>query len=81
MLYQLEQEIPPDLEGRVMRELFRPEVLERRIEAWGGPPAVRAGREEPGRSDGPEEREQPGRFSGPEEQAVAEHLRSLGYLA
>lgn len=116
MLYHLDQEIPPDLDGRVLRELMRDEVLNSREERWGGSPSIRPGRQVRGlngevlngeglnseglnseglfgegsagapsqASDGLTSDHFTSPASGADtraEEAVAEHLRALGYMA
>lgn len=67
LLYQLEQRIPPDLEGQVVQALFRPELLDSRPQRWGGARATRAGTGRLSSEDG-------------QEGKMAERLRALGYL-
>lgn len=94
MLYHLDQAIPPDLEGRVLRELFREAVLSSRQERWEGPVAIRPGRRVAGLTDAGTLSEvgsdqQPSDLLGarpdPDQattaEAVADHLRALGYMA
>lgn len=73
LLYHLDEAIPPDLEGRVLRELLRPEVVASRGERWEGLAAVRMGRQ--GRAA------EAWNGTDADGDAVATHLRGLGYLA
>lgn len=67
LLYQLDEGIPPDLEGRVVRELFRPALLADRPQRWGGARALR-GAPSTLRSDDAQT------------SPMAARLRALGYL-
>lgn len=78
LLYHLEESIPPDMEGLVMRPLLRTEILRTRDEDWTGQKSRLPQMGMEGKLNGT------GRSNlwrnQAEEAAVMDHLRALGYL-
>ncbi len=74
LFYHLDEGIPPDMDGTVLVDAFKPSVLRERPEKRA--PAL--GRRSAASNSGPE---QSPPWTADDERAVEDHLRALGYLA